>query len=72
MRCGRCGRTMQEPAGWVAGLPVGPVCYVRLVPREAHSVSLRVVRADQPELWDECFFSQAGDADRIALESKHA
>jgi hypothetical protein len=60
---------MLEPAGFVAGLPVGPVCLVLLVPHEAHPVSLRrVKRVDQPELWDECFFDQMGERDRLTNE----
>lgn len=54
---------MLEPAGYVAGLPVGPVCLARLVPREAHLVSLRrVTRIVQPELFDDqCYFDQMGE-----------
>ena len=60
---------MLEPAGYVAGLPVGPVCLVRLVPREAHPVSLRrVARIVQPELWDECYFVQMGELHAQQLE----
>ena len=60
---------MLEPAGYVAGLPVGPVCLRRLAP-----VTLpagRVTRVDQPELWDECYFVQEGERDAVALAEKH-
>lgn len=60
---------MLEPAGYVAGLPVGPVCLRRLAPTEAHPVGLRrVTRIDQPELWDGCYFEECGTADRLAIE----
>jgi hypothetical protein len=62
---------MLEPAGYVAGLPLGPVCLVRLVPREARLVRHAVVAADQPELWDECFFVQMGERDRLTNERKN-
>ena len=72
MKCSYCNREMLEPAGYVAGLPVGPVCLKRLVPTEAHPVGLRrVTRIDQPELWDQCYFTQAGEDAAVALAEKH-
>ena len=59
---------MREPAGYYQGAPVGPVCYRRLV--EAHPVSLRVVRVEQPELFDECYFVQMGDQHARKLQEK--
>jgi hypothetical protein len=78
MRCANCNRPLIEPAGYVAGLPVGPVCYVRLVPaaRVARLMSAKPVKVrrakvnavDQPELWGECYFVQMGELHAQQLE----
>lgn len=45
MKCARCYRLLDKPAGYAAGLPVGPVCFRKMfgfVPRVIKSVAVQV------------------------------
>lgn len=43
MKCARCHRDLAKPAGWLAGMPLGPKCFgaaaeaVRSTPLETHA-----------------------------------
>jgi len=53
VKCSNCGRGMREPAGYVSGAPVGPVCLANLVGRAEvrRSRKTAVVAVDQPDLF---------------------
>jgi len=45
VKCARCHRPLDKPAGYAAGLPVGPVCFKKMfgfVPRVVQSVVVQV------------------------------
>lgn len=37
MKCARCHRDMSKPAGYVAGLPLGPTC-LRMIVEAEHKI----------------------------------
>jgi hypothetical protein len=66
VKCANCGRGMREPAGYVSGAPVGPVCLLNMVGRAEvrRSRKTAVVAVDQADLFDlqnVCYFTLVGN-----------
>ena len=78
MRCARCTRPILKPAGTIPETHTlwekhyGPKCWAKLKGKTARIRAAKVLPADQPELWDECFFSEQGEKDRLELAGKQA
>ena len=70
MRCAMCNRSIKQPAGTISGAPVGPVCLRKATGKTARIRKVQPVAVDQPGLWDGCYFTAAGERDRLELERK--
>ena len=78
MRCARCTRPILKPAGTIPETHTlcekhyGPKCWAKLKGKTARIRKVQPVAVDQPGLWDGCYFTAAGERDRLELAWKQA